>query len=444
MRTIATVSTPVGSGAIGIIRMSGDRSLEIASKLFTPLQKGLNFKDAIPNTMYLGIFSHNNFSDKVMAVYFKAPRSYTGEDLIEFQCHGGMRIVQEVLNACLACGANSADKGEFTKRAFLNGKLALSDAEGIIDMINGESLASINAAFRLSTGEVATQVNKLESKLLDAISYLEASLDYPDEMADESVVNASTVIDESLSVIKKLKESYNGGKYIKNGINVALVGIANVGKSSLLNALLEKDRAIVTDIAGTTRDTLEERLEVDGIMLNLVDTAGIRETSDTIEKMGVERSRSIAKSSDLVLFISEADRQLNDDEKSLLSSIDAQVLMVYNKSDKPIDDENKDKGIFISCKTGEGIQALKNTIVNSLVDNNIDAGGTLITSSRHYDALNRAYLSLVNAKRLVDEQPIELTLIDLREAYFALGEITGDTVGEDIINRVFEKFCVGK
>lgn len=444
MRTIATVSTPVGSGAIGIIRMSGDDCLQIASKLFQPLQKGLNFNDAVPNTMYLGVFSHNNFSDKIMAVYFKAPRSYTGEDLVEFQCHGGVRIVHEVLNACLACGAKSADKGEFTKRAFLNGKLALSDAEGIIDMINGESLASINAAFRLSTGEVAKQVTNLENKLLDAISYLEASLDYPDEMADESVINAGTVINESLDNIKLLIDSYNGGKYIKNGINVALVGIANVGKSSLLNALLKKDRAIVTDIAGTTRDTLEEKLEVDGIMLNLVDTAGIRETDDTIEKMGVERSRSIVKSSDLVLFITEADRNLTKDETALLSGISSKVLMVYNKADKPICDDNLDKGIFISCKTGKGIDNLKKTIVNSLIDNNIDAGGTLITSSRHYDALNRANLSLLNAKRLVDDQPIELTLIDLRDAYFALGEITGDTVGEDIINRVFEKFCVGK
>lgn len=442
MKTIATISTPVGKGAIAVVRMSGDNALEIASRIFST-KKLKSFTDAVPNFMYYGQADMGAFKDNILAVYFKKPHSYTGEDLVEFQCHGGIRLVRELLRRCLECGCDIADKGEFTKRAFLNGKIALSDAEGIVDMINGESAAALNASYRLSNGDIARKITSLQDRLLDCISHLEASLDYPEEMEEEARADGKNISKSIADELNILSKSAATGGYIKQGINVAIIGQANVGKSSLLNALLGKQRAIVTEIAGTTRDSLEESLEVKGVLVKLIDTAGIRDTDDVVEAIGVERSLEAAKGSDIILFLTEAGRELNDYEKSLISRFDKdkKILLVINKCD--LNPDSRD-GVHISAKKGQGIDELKDKIVDTVLGGNLDSGSDVITNERHAQAIERALASVKNAYLNIDTLPTECVLIDLRDAYVALGEITGTTATEEIVTRIFSKFCLGK
>lgn len=446
MKTIATISTPIASGAIGIIRISGERALQIASEMFF-CAKLSSFGEAVPNMMYLGNIKSEKVCDKGFAVYFKAPHSYTGEDVVEFHSHGGVRLVREILSECLSRGAEIADRGEFTKRAFLNGKLALSDAEGVIDMINAQSVSALNAGYRLLEGGTADKVEKMQSKLLDTVAELEASLDYPEEMEEESKSNCTQLMAELLSELNSFRKTAQVGKICKNGIAVAIVGQANVGKSSLLNALLGKERAIVTDIEGTTRDSVEESIEVDDVLIRLIDTAGIRQTNDKVEALGIERSLEVAKSSDVVLFLTIANRMLNKEEEQIVEKLkesgNQRIVMVYNKSDLGVKEQNSD-GVVISCKNMQGLEELRKKIVHLFHVELLDGNNDIITNERHKNAIVKAIDSIQNASVTISEVPTECLLVDLRTAYFALGEITGNTASEAIIDSIFSKFCLGK
>lgn len=442
-KTITAIATPFGTGAIGVIRLSGENALKIASQVFST-KKLDNFCNALPNYMYLGKIKCDGFFDQCLAVYFKAPHSFTGEDVVEFQCHGGVRLLEEVVKILLKNGATLADKGEFTKQAFLNGKMSLSEAEGIIDMINSENIASLNAGYRMMSGKLNQSVSKINNDILDATASLEASLDYPEELEEEVREALPQKLDNIKIQIKKLLDTASIGRVVKNGIYVAIIGEPNIGKSSLLNAILGKNRAIVTDIAGTTRDTLEERIEKNGVFINFIDTAGIRETTDTIEQIGVDKAFSSAKNADVILFLQEASKSLSQKEKDILKQFeDKPIIKVFNKSDLGKNSLNDD-GIFISAKYGENIDSILDSIYDLFIKGKIDSNGDVITNIRHVEALKKAYESILSACTNTEFTPTECILIDLKSAYFALGEITGDTADENIIDTIFSKFCLGK
>ena len=442
-QTITAIATPFGTGAVGVVRLSGTDALNIASQVFST-QKLDNFCNATPNFMYLGKLNCNKFYDSCLAVYFKAPHSFTGEDVVEFQCHGGARLLEEVISTLIANGAVLADKGEFTKRAFLNGKYSLSQAEGIIDMINSENTASLNAGYRQMSGHLNKRVENILSQILDITAFLEASLDYPEELEEEVRENLPKQLNSVKIGIKELLDTIKLGRIIKNGINVAIIGMPNIGKSSLLNCLLGKDRAIVTDIAGTTRDTLEERVEYKGIFINFIDTAGIRDTIDTVEKIGVDKALDSAKNADIILFMLNANKAIKNEELELYNKFkDKPIIKVFNKADLGKDKSNKD-GIFISAKNCDNINSILDNIYNYFIDGKVDSSGDIITNLRHIEALQNTYSLIDNACTDTENTATECILIDLKSAYFELGKITGDTASEDIIDTIFSKFCLGK
>jgi tRNA modification GTPase len=417
--------------------MSGEQSLVIAQKIFSPY--GVKWQDIEPRKMYLGKVKTKNFSDQALFVYFKAPNSYTGENLVEFHLHGGNALTMGTLNQCLEFGAQMAEPGEFTKRGFLNGKISLSSAEGVIEMINAQSEAQVNAGYNLLEGALNKKCVKMQDEITDILAELEAAIDYPEEDLESMALGeAKKRIKGFLDALKKLKDTQNTARFVKDGIKVAIAGKPNVGKSSLLNALIEYDRAIVTDIPGTTRDTIDEVFSYKGVNFILTDTAGLRRADDTIEKLGIERSYKSIKGADVVLFL--IDNTYSKEDQKLLEQIQKKnIIIVKNKSD--VSDTLNGADILISAKTGEGITELKEKMYNMFIDRKIISGGLMLTHSRHLAAVNRAYNSLKNA--LTVDQP-DLMTIDLKEAWQALGEITGSTVSEAIIDRIFEKFCLGK
>ncbi len=458
MSTIAAISSPIGAGGIGIVRVSGEDALRIADAIFSFSQKNRKndenqlSEDKVdeakqmglrqvwkPLYMNFGTFDAGDFCDKGYAVFFPAGRSYTGEDTVEFYLHGGVRIMQGALDALLKNGAVMAKNGEFTKRAFLNGRLSLADAEGVIDMINAESVAGVKAAYRLMQGNVSRRIDEILGKLTALIATLEATLDYPDEMEDEVLPSLSDSINEILDDVNKLIATAKSGRIAKHGIFVALAGNTNAGKSSLMNALLKEDRAIVTDVAGTTRDTLEDSFECDGVRINLVDTAGIRESDDVVEVKGIERAKRAFEGADVILHV--VDTTAPDDKKWDFDG--KTVFEVYNKCDISHFDKLCSKNEFkISAKTGEGVDKLAHAIAALYTQNNA-GGGEIITSKRHVSALYEAKTALEGAILSLDDT-IDCILIDLRRAYDALGEITGKTAAQDVVNSIFSRFCVGK
>lgn len=441
---ISAISTASGTGGVAIIRASGENVLGLAEKMFKPLSKKVKVKDFEPYKMYVGEIDGGDFTDFGMMVYFKAPKSYTGEDMIEFHCHGGVVITQGILKRTYELGAIPATRGEFTKRAFVNGKLSLDSAEGLINMINSESTASLKVGYNLYREKLYNKINELQNDLTFALASVDADIDYPEEDLESVAVNdVKKALNKSLNEINELLNSYSKGEKIKNGVKVAIVGRPNTGKSSILNALLNYDKAIVSSVAGTTRDVVEGSLSLNGIKFDFYDTAGIRETADDIEKLGIERSEKILKSADIALVVIDSSETLtNEDEKILKSVEDKESIIVYNKCD--ISGKMQEKALTISAKTGDGIEKLKEELYKKVFTNGIDLNSQYIAEERHYYSLKKAKELLIEGISNVGKVPLDLIAEDIKSVWLSLGEITGKTASEEIIDEIFAKFCVGK
>ena len=444
--TIVAVSTGASSGAISIVRMSGKDSISIADKIFSSLKnnKPSSFQ---PRLLVLGTISTSRFNEQAMCVVFKGPKSYTGEDMVEFQCHGGTQISSGIMKECIANGARIATNGEFTKRAFMNGKMTLSSAEGMMDMINAESDAEIRAGYNLLSGSLSKLASFAQTELTDILSEIEVSFDYPEETI-EYITKAK--VKERLEVLSKdfneVLKTASAGKIIKSGINVLIVGRPNVGKSSLLNKLLNHERAIVTDIAGTTRDSIEDTFLLGDTKVNLIDTAGIHNTNDVVEKIGVDKAKNLMAQADIILFLVDTSREYSSEDEEIYESIKGKNFVVIKTK---TDLENKVQKCFeneiqISTVSGEGIEELKDKILELAHLSNIPADSIIITNERHKDALTRALKNINSAIKNIEIQSLDLVSISIKQAYIDVGEITGNTTSEDIIDQIFKKFCLGK
>ncbi len=440
-KTIVAISTPLGKGAISIVRMSGEKAFAIANEVFSPL-KNENIED---RKMVLGNFILNEGKEKCLMVQFNAPRTFTGEDLVEFQIHGGIVITQKVLETLISKGATLAEPGEFSKRAFLNGKISLDEAESISEIISSESEAELSTSLNLAGGKLKKDITDLQNGLTEILAKIEVTLDYPEEDIDEVVRDD---VEQSLStcenkIVELIKNSENA-KFIKSGIDVAIVGKTNVGKSSLLNALLGEDKAIVTNIAGTTRDIVEGVIYYNGIKLNLIDTAGIRETDDVVEKIGVDKSKSFFEKADIVMFVLSAEEQLDEEAKGILEQIKNRPhLIVVNKIDKNRVLEHIENEICVSATTKANINLIEKTIFEKVIGEEIDYNKTLITNERHVQVLKEAK-EIINEVK--NDKNLSLEIVDMliKKLWNTLGKITGNTEHEDIIDMIFTKFCLGK
>lgn len=439
--TIVSISTPLGKGAIAIVRMSGANSLKFAQQVF--YAKGI--EDPQPRYMYFGKLKFQYSYEECLMVYFKAPFSFTGEDIVEFQVHGGVLLAQKVVEALLACGARLAEAGEFSKRAFLNGKITLDKAEAIIGEINAETEGELKSSLQVTNGRLADLILYQQDKLKLLLAEIEVGMDYPDETDELNLnLNIKNRLNEVLNSINVVLNQAESAKYLKNGINVALVGKTNVGKSSVMNALLGEDRAIVTDIQGTTRDTISESFLHNGIKINLIDTAGIRETEDFVENIGIEKSKKSLSDADLVLFVLDGSENLTEQDAEIKNLIkDKQYITIINKTDKTRVLEKQENEIEISALKNQNIEKLKQMIVDAVIKNEIDFNSLVLTNERHV-------LVLKEAKNMIEEiinlsaQSLDVVSMLVKKVWNVLGKITGNTETEDIINLIFSKFCLGK
>lgn len=441
MRTIAQISTPLGSGGISVVRISGKKSLQIATSIFAFKKQPTQIE---PRHMYFGSIEYNGFTEKCLMVYFKAPFSYTGEDVVEFQCHGGEFLTEQILKACLNNGAVLAENGEFTKQAFINGKISLDEAESVIDMINATSEAELKANSKILKGELFKQITETQKEIMDAIVNLEVSIDYP-EHDDEAlgVDNLKMVLKNSKQKLIKLLNTASQGAIIRSGINVAIVGKPNVGKSSLLNALLGEERAIVTSVKGTTRDILRETITYNGLKINFIDTAGIHESLDEVEQIGIERAKECLNSADIVLAVFDSSNALDyEDEKILELCKNFKTINILNKTD--LGQKVKLHGIEISAKNLINIQKIKDEIISLVLKEKIDFSGLIITNQRHEQTIKESIKEIDQLLIECDKQTIDILDLLAKNVWKTLGKITGQTENEDIISGIFAKFCLGK
>ncbi len=458
--TIAAVSTPYGKGGVALIRISGDKAVEVAQKVFFPSNKKL-LSECKSNLAYHGeIFSQYENKriqiDDGLATIFRAPRSFTGEDTVEICCHGGVLVTQSVLSACLAAGARHAEAGEFTRRAFINGKMGLNEAEALGNLLEAETQEQMLASRAGMRGVLSEKTGEIYSSLCSVLSSVFAHIDYPDEdLADMSESEMLSVLGENEKKLARLLDTYSTGRAVMSGINTVILGKTNAGKSSLYNMLVGSDAAIVTDIAGTTRDVISEKVKLGRVMLKLSDTAGIRESCDVVEKIGIDRAKSAAENAELVLAVFDGSREQTDDERELveyIKSLSAVKIAIINKSDiaclpeyETLADEFE-YSIKISALRGEGYSELCELVEKIYIDKNLDTGNdAMIVNARQNAAIASALDSVRSAEQSVRlGLPLEICCADIEASMQSISELDGRAVSEDIVSEIFSKFCVGK
>jgi tRNA modification GTPase len=456
--TIAAISTPMGEGAIAIVRLSGEQAFDIADKVFRPVKGSVN--DFASHTIHYGHIVDPETSqiiEEVMVSVMKGPKTFTREDVIEINCHGGLVSVNKVLQLLLKHGARLAEPGEFTKRAFLNGRIDLSQAEGVMDLIRAKTDRAMNVALNQMEGRLSKLIKKLRQEILETLAQVEVNIDYP-EYDDVEEMTHRVLLDKSKQVrdeIKKLLVTSEQGKILREGLSTVIIGRPNVGKSSLLNSLVHENKAIVTDIPGTTRDVIEEYVNVRGVPLRLVDTAGIRETEDIVERIGVERSRKVLKEADLILLVLNSADELTHEDEQLFEAVEGMdVIVIVNKTDLPQKIDlpkvkqlaTQHKLVTTALIEEQGIDELEEAISSLFFEGSIEAGDmTYVSNSRHIALLNQAHESISDVINSVEMgTPIDIAQIDLTRTWELLGEIIGDSVHESLIDQLFSQFCLGK
>lgn len=447
--TIAAISTSLGVGAIAIIRVSGEKAITIVNKIF----KGKDLEKVKTHTIHYGhIVENEKIIDEVLVSVMRSPKTFTTEDVVEINCHGSIATTKKILELLLLNGARLAQPGEFTKRAFLNGRIDLTQAEGVMDLISSKTETTRDLAINQLSGTISSHIQKIRKKLVDILATIEVNIDYPEyeeniEMTNEML---KPKIEEIKEYLEQLLKNSENGKLIKSGITTSIIGRPNVGKSSLLNALLEEEKAIVTDIEGTTRDIVEGSIVLDSFILNIIDTAGIRNTNDLVESIGVEKSISLIDKSDLILFMLNNNEPLNEDDYKILDKLkNKKYIIVINKTDlkSNIDTSklDKEKVVFISIKENTGLETLKNKI-KSLFETEIEGKDlTYLTNSRSIALLKDAYQKFQDVENAMQQNlPIDMVEIDIKYIWTKLGEIIGETYEEELIDELFSQFCLGK
>ena len=454
--TIAAIATAMGNSGIGIVRISGEEAVEIADRVFRLKGGKEKLADQKSHTIHYGfICDGEEVIDEVLVMLMRGPRSFTAEDTVEIDCHGGMLVTRRILEAVLRNGARLADPGEFTKRAFLNGRIDLSQAEAVIDVINAKNEYALKSSVGQLRGSVSRKIRDLREQIIYEIAFIESALDDPEHISLDGYRDKLMGIAESMEKeLCKLIKSSSNGRVVSEGVKTVILGKPNAGKSSLMNVLVGEDRAIVTDIAGTTRDILEEHIYLQGISLNVVDTAGIRDTDDVVEKIGVTRAMDAAKDADLIIYVVDGSRSLDENDDQIMDFIhDRKAVVLLNKSDleqvvsvEEITEKSGHSVIAISAKKESGIDQLEEEIKSLFYEGEIDFNDQImITNVRHTQALHDAYDSILMVKRSIeDEMPEDFYSIDLMNAYEKLGLIVGESVEDDLVNEIFSKFCMGK
>lgn len=459
MYTIAAISTPMGEGAIAIVRLSGPEAIQIADKIYKG-PKGKTLSSVESHTIHYGHIvdrPSDRVVEEVMVSVLKAPRTFTREDVIEINCHGGIVTVNQVLQLALREGARLAEPGEFTKRAFLNGRIDLSQAEAVMDLIRAKTDRAMNVAMNQMEGRLSALVRRLRSEILETLAHVEVNIDYPEyddveEMTHQILVEKATAVKKEIETLLRTSEQ---GKILREGLSTVIIGRPNVGKSSLLNSLVHEAKAIVTDIPGTTRDVIEEYVNVRGVPLRLVDTAGIRETEDIVERIGVERSRQVLKEADLILLVLNYSEELSDEDVKLFEAVEGMdVIVILNKTDleAKIDSErvrelaNGRPVVTTSLLKEEGINDLEEAIQSLFYTGAIESGDlTYVSNTRHISILQQAKRAIEDALSGIEQDvPIDMVQIDLTRCWELLGEIIGDSVHESLIDQLFSQFCLGK